>query len=76
MRDNTVYQEYSADREYRFEVYRNQNIYEIWVQKKKRTEEYMGSEWFDDCDISDYMHYADSLERAVEIGKECLRCLI
>lgn len=35
MRDNTVYQEYSADREYRFEVYRNQNIYEIWVQKKE-----------------------------------------
>ena len=35
MRDNTVYQEYSADREYRFEVYRNQNIYEIWEQKKK-----------------------------------------
>jgi len=35
MRDNTVYQEYSADREYRFEVYRNQNIYEIWVQKKR-----------------------------------------
>ena len=76
MRDNTEYQEYSADREYRFEVYRNQNIYEIWVQKKKRTDEYMGSEWFDYYDISDYMHYADSLERAVEIGKECLRCLI
>lgn len=46
MRDNKVYQEYSADREYRFEVYRNQNTYEVWVLKKI-TDEYMGSKWFD-----------------------------
>lgn len=75
MRKDMVYQEYSDDREFRFEVYRNPNSYEIWVQKKI-TDEYMGSDWFDYHDISDYMHYADSFERAVEIGRECLKCLI
>ena len=75
MRNIMVYQEYSTDREFRFEVYRNQNSYETWVQRKI-TDEYMGSEWFDYHDISDYMHRADTLERAIEIGKECLKCLL
>ncbi len=70
MRNVMVYEEYSADREFRFKVYCNQTFYEIWVQRKIR-DEYMGPEWFDYHDISDYMHRADTLERA----KECLKCL-
>ncbi len=45
MRNVMVYEEYSADREFQFEVYCNQNSYEIWVQRKI-TDEYMGPEWF------------------------------
>lgn len=75
MRDTMVYQEYSANRDYRFEVYICQNGYEIWVQRKI-TDDYMGDDWFDYHDISDYMHYADSIERAIEIGRECLHCLV
>lgn len=52
MRDVMVYQEYSADNEYRFEIYRNPNSYEIWVQRKI-IDDYMGKEWFDYHDVSD-----------------------
>lgn len=75
MRNVMVYQEYSADKEFRFEIYYNQNSYEIWVQRKI-TDEYMGAEWFDYHDISDYMHLSDTFDRAIEIGKECLKCLL
>lgn len=34
MRDEMVYQEYSADGAFRFEVYRGDNFYEVWVQRK------------------------------------------
>lgn len=37
MRETMVYQEYSINNEYRFEVYSNPNYYEIWVQKKLLT---------------------------------------
>lgn len=74
MRDIVVYQEYSKDKEYRFEVYPHDDYYQVWVQKKI-TDEYMGEDWFDYHDISDLMYYADTLERAIEIGRECLRCL-
>ncbi len=49
--------------------------YEIWI-RKKMTDEYMGRDWFDYIDISDYIHYADTFERAAEIGKECLKGLV
>lgn len=75
MREKLVYEEFSEDKSYKFEVYKNVNSYEIWVQKRI-TDEYMGDDWFAYHDISDYMHCADTLERAVEIGKECLRGLV
>lgn len=75
MRDNMVYQEYSANKAFRFEIYHNPDFYEIWVQRKI-TDEYMGPEWFDYYDISDYMHRADTIERAIEIGRECMNCLL
>lgn len=74
MRDEVIYQEYSADRTFRFEVYHSADLYEVWVQRKI-TDEYMGPEWFCYYDISDYRHCTDTLERAIDIGKECLRCL-
>lgn len=75
MRNEAVYEEYSEDKMYRFVVYRNEDLFEVWVQKRF-TDEYMGEDWFDYEDIRDVMHYADTLERAKEIGRECLRCCI
>ena len=75
MRNVPIYQEYSTGREFRFEVYYNRNSYEIWVQRKI-TDAYMGPEWFAYHDIWDYMHHADTIERAIQIGKECLKCLL
>lgn len=75
MRDTLVYQEYSTNQEYRFEVYRNRNFYEIWVQRKI-SDDIMGNEWFYYSDLSDGKHCADTIERAIEVGRECLQCLI
>ena len=69
-----IYEEFSEDANYKFEIYEKADAYEIWV-KKKITDEYMGADWFDYHTVSDYMHYADTFERAVAIGKECLRCM-
>lgn len=69
VRDNRVYKEYSGNREYRFEVYLNPGFYEVWVRHKIR-DEYMGSDWFAYDDIPGYMHHADTLARAIEIGRE------
>lgn len=73
--DTMVYEEYSSDRYYRFEVYQCHNFYQIWIQKKV-TDDYMGDDWLHYHNISDYMHIADSMERAIEIGRECLCCLM
>lgn len=75
MLDTMVYQEYFDNKEYRFEVYRSHNFYEIQVQHKI-TDDYMGEDWFDYCNINDYKHCADTIEKAIEIGRESLRCLI
>lgn len=73
--DNVVYEEYSANRKYRFIVCKCKNLYKVWTENKV-TDEYIGDEWFDYCPIADYMHITDTLERAVEIGRECLHCFI
>lgn len=75
MRDELVYCEYSTDREYRFEIYKRRNLYKIWLQRKI-TDGYMGNDWFDYNDIADAAHFADSTEKATELGREYLRCLI
>ena len=75
MRDNMVYEEYSDNKEYKFEVYKEKTYFETRVQKRI-TEECLGSDWFDYRDILDYKHIADSLDRAIEIGRECLQNLI
>ena len=38
-------------------------------------DEYMGPDWFTYTYIHDYKHVTDSLERAIEIGREGLRNL-
>lgn len=68
MRSNKVYEEYSADKERKFEVYENQKHFEIWVQEKIR-DDYYGSDWFQYGDIKDALHIADTMERAIEIGR-------
>ena len=60
--------------QYMFEVYKNSNDYEVWVQERI-TDDYMEKESLDYFDISDYVHHTDTFERAIEIGRECLRCL-
>lgn len=75
MKGTMIYQEYTANQNYKFEVYDCQSLYEVWLQKRI-TDDYMGTDWFDYHPISDYMHYADSLDRAIEIGRECLRSLL
>ena len=71
---DTVYQETSADGAFRFEVYRDRGLFKVRTERKI-TDEYMGPDWFGWIPVSDMAHIADSLERAVEIGQEGLRCL-
>lgn len=68
MRDNLIYDRYSDDRRYKYEVYKRENgLYEVCVQFKE-TDEYMGSDWYQYSDINDISHFTDTLERAIEIG--------
>lgn len=72
IREEPVYVEYSENRAFRFEIDRHPDFYEIWVQRKV-TDEYLGPDWFAYYDIPDYLHRADTMERAIEIGREGLR---
>jgi len=74
MRDVLVYEVYSENRDFRFEVYREKNYFEVWVQRKI-TDEYMGPDWFDYHDIADHKHMTDTLDKAIEIGRESLNAL-
>ena len=74
MRDNSLHQEYSPDGAFRFEVYHDADFYEVWVQRKI-TDEYMGPNWFTYYDMPSCRHCTDTLERAIEIGRDDLRVL-
>ena len=74
MRDNLIQEEYSLDKQYRYLIYKEEKYYEVWIQKRI-TDEYMGPDWFTYSDIWDYKHMTDSLENAIEIGREGLRNL-
>lgn len=76
MRENEVFEKYSPNGEYKYIIYKSDvGTYEVWVQRKM-TDEYMGPDWFDYCDIQDMRHLTDTLDRAVEIGDEYLRSMI
>lgn len=73
MRDNPVKTIYSNDGEFRYEIVsREDGLFQVWVQKKIVVDDYFGKEKFVWCDIKDYAHIADNLERADEIGNEAL----
>lgn len=74
MRDDLIREEYSFDKQYRYLIYKEEKYYEVWFQKRI-TDEYMGPDWFTYSDIRDDKHMTDSLERAMEIGREGLRNL-
>lgn len=74
MRENLAGEGYSSDKQYRYRVYKEDKYFEVWLQKKI-TDEYMGPDWFTYSDIRDYKHVTDSLESAIEIGREGLRNL-
>lgn len=69
---NLVYEEYSQSREYKMEIYLNDNIYETCILYRE-TDEYMGRDWFQYIGIDKMRHFSDTLDRAIEIGRECLR---
>ena len=77
MRDNVVHEAYSPSGAYKYEVCRRQDgSFEVCVEKKYTDSDgYMPEDWFQYLPISDMLHIADSLKRAVEIGGECLRNL-
>ena len=74
MQKENVYEEYSYDRLYRFIVCRQSDYFEVWAQKKV-LDEYLNSDEVYYSDIPDIKHTADCLERAIEIGRECLNNL-
>ena len=74
MQRESIHEEYSYDRRYRFIVCRKSDYFEVWVQKKV-IDEYLNPEEIYYSDISDIKHTTDCLERAIEIGQECLNNL-
>lgn len=72
MKDSVVYQAYSSNKWFRFQGYRKRS-YNVGNVQKEITDTYMGPEWFDYGNLSDDAHYAETLERAIEIGEELWR---
>ena len=75
-KDNVVYEEYSADKQYRYQVCEEEKYYSVYLDKRI-TDEYMGPDWFAYHPVSgDYhKHITDDLETAKLIGREGLRNL-
>jgi hypothetical protein len=74
MIENLICEEYSSDKQYRYLICKKENYFEVWLQKRI-TDEYMGPDWYDYTYIRDYKHVTDTLERAIEIGREGLKNL-
>jgi hypothetical protein len=74
MRSNLIHEEYSSDKQYKFQVYQEEKYYEVFLQKRI-TDEYMEPDWFTYSDVRDYKHIADSFDNAMKIGMEGLRNL-
>lgn len=74
MSEKIVHEEYSYDRLYRFIVCKESDHFGVWVQKKV-TDEKLDPNGVYYSDIPDIKHTAGNLERAIEIGQECLKNL-
>ena len=72
MKREFIYEEYTSDKLYRFEICQKDNSYELWVQKKYTDSTTDNSYYYD---IPDVIHITDSLEKAKEIGREGFRKL-
>lgn len=77
MRSDILREKYSATGEYKYEVCRRKDgTYEVYVEKKHTDSDgYMPEGWFQYLPVSDMLHVADTLQRAIEIGDEYLRKL-
>ena len=74
MRDYVIYDMYTDDRMFRYEVYKHPNgMYEVCVQSRE-AEDFAVNEQYLYCDIPEEVtHFTDTLERAIEIG-DCKLC--
>lgn len=72
-----LYEKFSPDGEYKYEISRRRDgLFEVHVEKRHTgSDGYMPEGWFQYLPISDMLHIADSLPRAIEIGDESLRNL-
>lgn len=67
-----IYEEFSDDKNYKFEIFKKKNYYKV-VVLKKITDDY-DLDWFVYAPADSFTHLVDTLEKAIEIGKESLRC--
>lgn len=76
MRDYVIYDMYTDDRMFRYEVYKHPNgMYEVCVQSRE-AEDFAVNEQYLYCDIPEEVpHFTDTLERAIEIG-DCKLCKV
>lgn len=69
----TIITKYSESKGYRYIVCdRGDGTYEVRLQQKI-TDSFMEDDWFGYVDLRDFIHVADSITHAVEIGEEGLR---
>lgn len=73
-----LYEAFSPGGGYKYEISRRRDgLFDIRVEKRYTDSDgYMPEDWFQYLPIPDMRHVADSLERAKEIGDECLKNLI
>lgn len=65
MRKQLLYDEYSEDKKHRIEIYKHNNMYDLWVQD-------YDEEWECYYDRRDGRHLIDTLDGAKELGKQLL----
>ena len=76
VRMKSVYEQYTPSKAYRYLVIRkSDSVFQVLVQKR-----YDESEWTGDpephyADVKTAVRFADTLEKAIEIGNEELRCV-
>ena len=76
MHDYVIYDMYTDDRMFCYEVYKHPNgMYEVCVQSRE-AEDFAVNEQYLYCDIPEEVtHFTDALERAIEIG-DCKLCKV
>ena len=72
-----LWERFSPGGGYKYGISRRRDgLLEVRVEKKYTDSDgYMPEDWFQYLPMPDMLHIADSLERAKEIGDECLKNL-